>query len=103
MNETKGTNDIGDSQDVNTDDAPATAARAMTQLGRLLALAPWQLRERCAGQHRVRTRQLERRPCLTLKQQVGLHAAAANGSNRIVLRCPPSPGINLLTCADDLY
>ncbi len=30
-------------------------------------------------------------------------AAAANGSNRIVLRCLPSPGINVLTCQNDLY
>jgi hypothetical protein len=30
-------------------------------------------------------------------------AAAANGSNRIALRCPPSPNINALTCLDDLY
>ncbi len=30
-------------------------------------------------------------------------AAAANGSNRIVLMCPRSPDINALTCLDDLY
>jgi len=32
-----------------------------------------------------------------------LVAAAENGSNRIVLRWPRSPDINVLTCLDDLY
>jgi hypothetical protein len=30
-------------------------------------------------------------------------AAAANGSNRIALRCPRSSDINALTCLDDLH
>ena len=32
-----------------------------------------------------------------------LSVAAANGSNRIALRCLRSPGINALTCLNDLY
>ena len=40
---------------------------------------------------------------LTLKSQANLNYAAVNGSNRIVLRWPPSSDINALTCWDDLY
>src|SRR5439155_11197738 len=40
---------------------------------------------------------------LTRKRQASRVLAAANGSNRIVLRCPGSPGIDTLTCLDDLY
>jgi hypothetical protein len=29
--------------------------------------------------------------------------AAANGSNRIALTCPPSSNINAVICLDDLY
>ena len=32
-----------------------------------------------------------------------LPAAAANGSNRIALRCPRLPNISALTCLDDPY
>jgi hypothetical protein len=39
---------------------------------------------------------------LTIKRQLRT-TAAANGSNRIALRCPPSSSINALTCLDDLY
>ena len=31
------------------------------------------------------------------------YLAAANGSNRIALRCLRLPGINALTCQNDLY
>jgi DDE superfamily endonuclease len=38
-----------------------------------------------------------------LRVKRALSAAAANGSNRIALRCPRSTDINALTCSDDLY
>jgi hypothetical protein len=37
---------------------------------------------------------------LTIKRHL---AAAANGSNRITLKCPRSPAIAALTCQDDPY
>jgi hypothetical protein len=40
---------------------------------------------------------------LTLKRQARLSAAAANGSNRIALRCPQPTDSDRLTCVDDLY
>jgi hypothetical protein len=39
---------------------------------------------------------------LTIKRQLRT-PAAANGSNRIALTCPPSSNISALTCLDDLY
>jgi hypothetical protein len=35
--------------------------------------------------------------------QAASSAAAANGSNHIVLGCPRSADINVLTCQNDLY
>jgi hypothetical protein len=38
-----------------------------------------------------------------LERGAGTDAAAANGSSCIALMCPRSPGINAMSCLDDLY
>jgi hypothetical protein len=42
-------------------------------------------------------------PSWRLNVKQALDAAAANGSNRIVLLCPRMPAIVALTCLNDLY